>query len=226
MLLRNIEIDFARKRVCGVLIMVFRIMILAYSLSMLIYNFSTNHDIAQSFRLTHWSEALTIISFVISTLITFASNRDVSKGWQKTFYIVQMLSVNVQMVVVLLYWPIIAPGLQNIAYISIHLHGVLFLLNFINVFLDQLPVEILHFLYVSVFLLAYSFFTLILHWTGIESAVYGSISDWRTQVPYKVLAVFLLCFVCPFCTNLFLLILFRLRSCCCRKALDSNGIMA
>ena len=150
-----------------------------------------------------------------------------SAGSTRALYLLQNLSFNLEFFVSLFFWILVAPGKDTINFHNVNRHCVLFLLSFVNALLFCAPtVRLLHAVFTVLFIGCYSLFNFTLHLSGIESALYGSVSDWVAHPVRTPAIIFSAALVGPFFTNSLLLLLNRLRCCNSEPAAvtDSEGV--
>jgi len=184
-----------------------RLAMFSYTFSMLLLNYSGNRDIMQAFKLTHWSQFVLNLSFFINLL--YAPLTVEHSSLRKIIYVLQNLSLNLEMIVCLAFWALIAPGKTSWDFFTIHLHVILFGFAIINVYLLQLPVRFLHFLYSSAFLLCYSGFNYALHVSGVESSVYKNVIDWDANQTKSAVLLVCMSTLGPLLSNTFLFVLMK-----------------
>ena len=83
--------------------------------------------------------------------------------------------------VTILFWSLLAPADLNasVELFSINAHLINLIIMLIDLFLCDIPFRLLHFYHVSISGAVYGLFSLILHWTGYNSAIYG-VLDWAS----------------------------------------------
>jgi len=106
--------------------------------------------------------------------------------------------VNVAIIVTIFYWVVIGrtrTAALNLRPRTFHLHVTNTILVLIDIFMVAFPTRLLHFIYSIGYGLLYVLFLLILHWTGVNSAVY-TVLNWARKpgvaVGWCVLAVVVL----------------------------------
>ena len=124
------------------------------------------------------------------------------------------ISASLGISVTALYWSYIAPNHtkeENLTPISINHHGVLLVLIILDTFLVAFPVRALHFVYPFAFASSYTVFTVILHFTGVNSTIYP-VFDYVNQFP-KTLALALgACIGCS-AVHVVVFYLYRIKKC-------------
>ena len=74
-----------------------------------------------------------------------------------------------------LFWVVLAPSrtaVQNLNPITFHLHGTNSILFLVEIFMVAFPTRLLHFVYPIIFSFTYAVFSVILHFTGVNSSIY------------------------------------------------------
>ena len=68
---------------------------------------------------------------------------------------------------------------------------------FIDFILNRIPIRLLHFYHLSIFGAVYTIFSLVLHWTGFNSAIYP-VLDWANRTGFAIgLCLIIIFVVCP-----------------------------
>ena len=74
-----------------------------------------------------------------------------------------------------LFWTVLAPSrtaAENLNPITFHLHGTNSILFLVEIFMVAFPTRLLHFVYPITFSFTYAVFSVILHFTGVNSSTY------------------------------------------------------
>ncbi|XP_076813642.1 protein rolling stone-like [Clavelina lepadiformis] len=118
-------------------------------------------------------------------LINSANTDNPNLRWfHEAVWILQSVSVNDAIIIDIAFWV----GLKLVLFngssqsaLSINKHAINIVIMIIDIFLNDIPVRLLHFYHSSLFMLAYSVFSLIVHASGYTSAIYP-VLDWQNNV--------------------------------------------
>ncbi|XP_076812853.1 protein rolling stone-like [Clavelina lepadiformis] len=181
----------------------FRVFLLLYCLGWLIADLVTNIDPYYYAYLTHWAEAnmcLYLVAALLTSIFTKPSrvkqisaqiatssaNEPEEEDTLRWYHVITWVLLNIfitsEMIVCILYWvgrgqDLIEPS-KSLLSVNIHVHVIAAFLALIELFANDIPIRILHFYWAMSFGLVYMFFTLILHWSGTISNVYG-VLNWQ-----------------------------------------------
>uniref|UniRef100_H2ZLY3 Uncharacterized protein n=1 Tax=Ciona savignyi TaxID=51511 RepID=H2ZLY3_CIOSA len=152
-----------------------------YWFSMFVANLATLQDIHRYWIfLTNWGVGACVFSYIkyIINNHDIISISDVPLQWfHKFLWILQIVATDASLIITILYWALLTP---NFSVFSINNHAINFVIMFIDFFIVAIPTRLLHFIYVSLFALVYIVFSLILHGSGYESAIYP-VLNWSTN---------------------------------------------
>ena len=121
----------------------------------------------------------------------------------------QSIAINTQIIVFIAYWSLLAPAKSHFGFFSIHLHAILLLITIINLIAFCYPIRILHFLYTVLVGFIYLLTIYITHLTGVESAIYGSLTDWNSNPTRVALVLSLASLLGPLIINTFCFMIYK-----------------
>ena len=101
------------------------------------------------------------------------------RWFHKIVWILQSVSVNGAIIIGISYWSLLSNGEETAS--SINSHAINIVIMIIDLFLNDIPVRLLHFYHSSLYTFVYSVFSLIVHASGYTSAIYP-VLDWQNNV--------------------------------------------
>lgn len=133
-------------------------------------------------------------------------------------------------VITIFYWVVIGRNRSaelNSRPRTIHLHVTNSVLALIDIFMVAFPTRLLHFIYTVLYGVVYGFFMLIMHWTGVDSQIYGVV-DWANTPGVAAGWLILAAIVMPTAIHSIAFGLYHLRACIARAtvlkgAADQTG---
>lgn len=166
----------------------YRVVVFLYMLIWLIYDLAT--DDGRFFLYLTNIQVLIINFYLLTSMVVVFSSFQIRNvpgnhrtAWlHQTEFLLQSISFNLSFIVVMLYWPLVAPHSTKpqLTGINLHSHGATLIVMVIDLFIIKLPVHQLHFVYTMAVAVIYFYYSLILHLTGVESAVYKFL-DWESS---------------------------------------------
>jgi len=163
------------------------------------------------FRLSHWSE-FTVVIYLLSTAIVMfltieKNNEDTDQTSNfeivclRIAWVSQNIAINCEILIFIIYWSYLAPRKDYIGFFSISAIGVLPFLTIISTIVSCFPIRFLHFFFACLFLYAHFTVMYLVHYSGIESAIYGPLTDWSLYPSRTAGLGFLLFTFAPLTTN-------------------------
>ena len=116
---------------------------------------------------------------MIRQLLALAFNADDLRWFHKLNWILFSVGATVAFLVTGLFWIVLAPGrtaAENLNPITFHLHGTNSILFLVEIFMVAFPTRLLHFVYPIIFSFTYAVFSVILHFTGVNSSIYSVVN--------------------------------------------------
>jgi len=134
-----------------------------------------------------------ILTNVIQLAIIFVLCLDL-RWFHKVVWILFEVSVGVAIIITVAYWSLLEVRFSSF---SINNHLINTVIMLLELFVNRIPIRILHFYNLFFFSIIYVVFSLILHATGFSSAIYP-ILDWEQNWRLALgLALFIILLVSP-----------------------------
>ena len=165
-----------------------------------------------------WSDSK-VGHHLVSLTIWFSFLEAPLRWFHKVQWILFTVATTTSLLVATLFWSILAPlrtVAKNTQPITIHLHAVITLFLVIEIFMVAFPVRFLHCIYCVLFAIVYAFFTLILHLTGVNSAIYSAI-DYKNNFSGTVIFICVIVFIAEVVLNGLVYLLYYLRKIIAKK---------
>jgi len=149
------------------------------------------------------------------------------KWFQNIAWIVYTTALSASLVTDIAFWALLSTNLPPSALASpfnIHEHAINYVLLFVDLFLNNIPLRILHFVYPIGYGLVYTIFTVILWAADHTDAVYPGFLDWESNPGLSALITMLVSFVAlPVIHVLWHYWLYQLRVLIAKKCLDRQN---
>ena len=113
------------------------------------------------------------------------------RWFHKVVWILFEVSFGGAIIITIAYWIFLG---NNTSEFSINNHAINTVIMFIDFALNSIPIRLLHFYHLSIFGVVYTFFSLILHWTGYNSAIYP-VLDWANRTGFALALTLIIIFV-------------------------------
>uniref|UniRef100_H2YYR0 Protein rolling stone n=1 Tax=Ciona savignyi TaxID=51511 RepID=H2YYR0_CIOSA len=204
----------------------------AFTLGWLIGAYVVNKDPTVYQFISNWTEVVMNLYFLVAFLVSIygaVKRHDAPSTEQiRWFHIVNWWLFNVACTaafnVTIFYWALIGSRRtleRNLQPVTFHLHVTNSILFLIDIFMVAFPVRLLHFFYAPLYGVVYILFMLIIHWTGVNSAIYAAV-NWATQPAissgYSIAAIIVL----PIVLHCMLFGLYHLRALIARRTVLKN----
>ena len=108
------------------------------------------------------------------------------RWFHKIVWILHEVSVGFSIIVTIAFWTLLSQRIHlTIFSFNAHLFNTILMVT--DLFLCEIPFRILHFYHSVLAAIVYTFFTLVLHWSGYVSEIYPGVFDWANR-PLATLA--------------------------------------
>lgn len=86
---------------------------------------------------------------------------------------------SIEILVTIVYWSFLSNRGATSPAANVHQHLMNTILMIIDLFINAIPIRLLHAIYAMLYGVTYTLFTLILHGAGVMSVYYPGLFDWR-----------------------------------------------
>ena len=113
------------------------------------------------------------------------------RWFHKVVWILFEVSFGGAIIITVAYWSLLA---DNPNKFDINNHAINTVIMFIDFVFNKIPIRLLHFFLLSFLAVVYTVFSLILHWTGYNSAIYP-VLDWTNRSGFALALTLIIIFV-------------------------------
>lgn len=204
--------------------LVYRLLASVFSLSWLIAHYVVWPYPDELYKLTNISELILNIYFSSAFIMTLAGIRCTKDGvmlhklenedlkWHhKLVWVLFNINAVAACYVTVGYWILTEQNWQEKLHpLNFYAHNVNIILTLLDLFLVSFPLRILHVVYSMLYSFSYILFTLIMHWSNTNSAIY-TVLDWKTGPGLAVGIAAGLIILLPIVIQSFLFGLYKIR---------------
>lgn len=107
--------------------------------------------------------------------------KDDLQWFHRLCWVVFSAIFSIEILVTIVYWSFLSHIATSSPAANIHQHVMNTVLMLIDLFVNAVPIRLLHVIYAMMYGVTYTLFTLILHGAGVMSVYYPGLLDWRSS---------------------------------------------